>query len=193
MQCVSAKGPRSLFPGRKSNFRLGFDREIFGSRCVSDRKVFPRLVARWSLCLDDGGLCASEFSNGSRLLLVTDSKLRLLAFQPAAAAKRSLARARQRTENSSATTRYLEMDAALKSQTILVLAVWAKKTLVLLVVAFIDSSSRLLVVLAGAGLMCAANNGRCHLRSSTTMAISLATIKAEFGKILQLFGFGSQL
>ena len=33
----------------------------------------------WTL---DGGLCASEFSNGSRLLLVTDSKLRLLAFQP---------------------------------------------------------------------------------------------------------------
>ena len=84
------------------------------------------------------------------------------------------------------------MDAALKSQTILVLALWTKKTLVL-VLAFIDSSSRLLVVLAGAGLMCAANNGRCHLRFSTTMAISLATIKAEFGKILQLFGFGSQL
>ena len=58
-----------------------------------------------------------------------------------------------------------------ENQTILMLAVWAKKTLVLLVVAFIDSSSRLLVVLAGAGLMCAANNGRCHLRSSTTMAI----------------------
>ena len=53
------------------------------------------------------------------------------------------------------------------------LALWAKKTLVLVVLAFIDSSSRLLVVLAGAGLMCAANNGRCHLRSSTTMAIWL--------------------
>ena len=57
-----------------------------------------------------------------------------------------------------------------ESQTILVLALWAKKTLVL-VLAFIDSSSRLLVVLAGAGLMCAANNGRCHLRFSTMMAI----------------------
>ena len=84
------------------------------------------------------------------------------------------------------------MDALPENQTILMLAVWAKKTLVP-VLAFIDSSSRLLVVLAGAGLMCAANNGRCHLRFSTTMAISLATIKAEFGKILQLFGFGSQL
>ena len=110
MQCVSAKGPQSLVSCQKSNFRLGFDREISESRCVSDRKVFPRLVARWSLCLDDGGLCASEFSNGSRLLLVTDSKLRLLAFH-AAAAKRSPARARQRTKNSSAATRYLEMDA----------------------------------------------------------------------------------
>ena len=118
MQCVSAKGPQSPVSGQKTNSRLCFDRKIFESRCVSsDRKVFPRLVARWSLCLDDGGLCASEFSNGSRLLLVTDSKLRLLAFH-AAAAKRSPARARHRTKNSSATTRYLEMDAALKSQTI---------------------------------------------------------------------------
>ena len=81
----------------------------------------------------------------------------------------------------------------LEIQAILVLALWAKKTL-LLVLAFIDSSSRLLVVLAGAGLMCAASNGRCHLRYSTTMAIYLATIKAEFGKdsSLQLFSLGLQ-
>ena len=53
------------------------------------------------------------------------------------------------------------------------LALWAKTLVLVLVLAFIDSSSRLLVVLAGAGLMCAASNGRCHLRSSTTMAIWL--------------------
>ena len=66
-----------------------------------------------------------------------------------------------------------------ESQTILVLALWAKKTLVVLVLAFIDSSSRLLVVLAGAGLMCAANNGRCHLRFSTMMAICLPSLPSN--------------